>query len=79
MQAYINYTNGSTDQLSATTCFLFFFDSLAGIFTSIQETDDITIITMFVCHSGKWYNSGTASLLLECGRKAQGKRQEEKL
>jgi len=32
-----------------------------------------------VCHSGKWYNSGTASLLLECGCKGQGKHQEKKL
>jgi len=48
MQAYTNYTNGST-QLSTTTCFLFFFGSLTGIFISIQETDDVTIIRMFVC------------------------------
>jgi len=32
-----------------------------------------------VCYSGKLYNNGTASLLLECGRKGQGKRQEGKL
>jgi len=26
-----------------------------------------------VCHSDKWYNNGTASLLLEYGHKGQGK------
>jgi len=28
---------------------LLFFGSLARIFTSVQETGDITMITMFVC------------------------------
>ncbi|KYN04108.1 PREDICTED: mannose-P-dolichol utilization defect 1 protein homolog [Cyphomyrmex costatus] len=49
MQAYTNYTNGSTGQLSAPTCFLLFFGSLARIFTSIQETGDTTMIMMYVC------------------------------
>ncbi|XP_018313005.1 mannose-P-dolichol utilization defect 1 protein homolog [Mycetomoellerius zeteki] len=49
MQAYTNYVNGSTGQLSAATCFLLFLGSLARIFTSVQETGDITMILMYVC------------------------------
>ncbi|XP_012064579.1 PREDICTED: mannose-P-dolichol utilization defect 1 protein homolog [Atta cephalotes] len=49
MQAYTNYSNGSTGQLSAVTCLLLFFGSLARIFTSIQETGDTTMILMYVC------------------------------
>jgi len=49
MQAYTNYSNGSTGQLSAVTCSLLFFGSLARIFTSIQETGDTTMILMYVC------------------------------
>jgi len=47
IQAYTNYSNGSTGQLSAVTAFLLFFGALARIFTSIQETGDTTMITMF--------------------------------
>jgi len=49
MQAYTNYSNGNTGQLSAVTCLLLFFGSLARIFTSIQETGDTTMILMYVC------------------------------
>lgn len=49
MQAYTNYSNGSTGQLSAVTCFMLFFGSLARIFTSIQETGDATMIIMYMC------------------------------
>ena len=49
MQAYTNYSNGNTGQLSAVTGFMLFFGSLARIFTSIQETGDPTMIAMFVC------------------------------
>ncbi|XP_011641879.1 mannose-P-dolichol utilization defect 1 protein homolog [Pogonomyrmex barbatus] len=49
IQAYTNYVNGSTGQLSAATCFMLFFGSLARIFTSIQETGDATMITMYMC------------------------------
>ncbi|XP_012541412.1 mannose-P-dolichol utilization defect 1 protein homolog [Monomorium pharaonis] len=49
IQAYTNYTNGNTGQLSAATCFMLFFGSLARIFTSIQETGDTTMITMYLC------------------------------
>lgn len=45
-QAYTNYRNGSTGQLSAVTCFMLQAGSLARIFTSIQETgDQMMIIT----------------------------------
>ncbi|XP_043287971.1 mannose-P-dolichol utilization defect 1 protein homolog [Venturia canescens] len=48
-QARTNYKNGSTGQLSAVTCFMLFFGSLARIFTSVQETGDTTMIAMYVC------------------------------
>lgn len=48
-QAYTNYSNGSTGQLSAITGFMLFFGSLARIFTSIQETGDTTMIVMYMC------------------------------
>ncbi|XP_058814854.1 mannose-P-dolichol utilization defect 1 protein homolog [Topomyia yanbarensis] len=45
-QAYTNYQNGSTGQLSAVTSFMLLAGSLARIFTSIQETgDQMMIIT----------------------------------
>lgn len=47
-QAYTNYINGSTGQLSAVTCFMLFFGSLARVFTSIQETGDNLIILTYV-------------------------------
>jgi len=46
-QAVTNYKNGSTGQLSAATCFMLFFGSLARIFTSIQETGDSMMITIY--------------------------------
>ncbi|XP_058803792.1 mannose-P-dolichol utilization defect 1 protein homolog [Phymastichus coffea] len=49
MQAYTNYSNSSTGQLSAITGFMLFFGSLARIFTSIQETGDTAMIIMYVC------------------------------
>lgn len=47
-QAYTNFSNGSTGQLSAVTCFMLFFGSLARIFTSIQETGDQLIIITYI-------------------------------
>lgn len=44
IQVYSNYKNQSTGQLSAITCALLFFGSLARIFTSIQETGDSMVI-----------------------------------
>lgn len=49
VQAYTNYTNGSTGQLSAVTGFMLFFGSLARIFTSVVETGDMTMIIMYMC------------------------------
>lgn len=46
-QALANYRNGSTGQLSAATCFMLFFGSLARIFTSIQETGDTMMIITY--------------------------------
>lgn len=47
-QAYTNYSNGNTGQLSAVTVFALFFGSLARIFTSIQETGDSLIILTYI-------------------------------
>lgn len=47
VQAYANYKNGSTGQLSAMTCFMLLFGSTARIFTSIQETGDNVIIITY--------------------------------
>lgn len=46
-QAVTNYKNGSTGQLSAATCLMLFFGSLARIFTSIQETGDSMMIITY--------------------------------
>lgn len=46
-QAYANYQNGSTGQLSAMMCFMLLFGSTARIFTSIQETGDPIIILIY--------------------------------
>lgn len=47
-QALTNWRNGSTGQLSAVTCFMLFFGSLARIFTSWQETGDTMLILTYV-------------------------------
>lgn len=50
-QAYTNYKNQSTGQLSAITIFMLFAGSLARIFTSIQETGDFMMILTYVISS----------------------------
>ncbi|XP_055634680.1 mannose-P-dolichol utilization defect 1 protein homolog [Toxorhynchites rutilus septentrionalis] len=50
-QAYTNYKNGSTGQLSAVTCFMVLAGSLARIFTSIQETGDQMMVITYGCSS----------------------------
>lgn len=50
-QAYANFKNGHTGQLSAITLFMLFFGSLARIFTSIQETGDTMIIITYIASS----------------------------
>lgn len=47
VQAYTNYSNGSTGQLSAMTFVMMLFGSTARIFTSIQETGDPVIIVIY--------------------------------
>lgn len=48
VQIVTNYRNSSTGQLSAVTITLLFGGALARIFTSVQETGDITVIATFV-------------------------------
>jgi len=50
-QAYANYKNGHTGQLSAATLFMLFFGSLGRIFTSIQETGDFMVIVTYLASS----------------------------
>lgn len=45
-QAYTNYSNGNTGQLSAVTCFMLFFGSATRVFTSIQ----VKLINFFQCN-----------------------------
>ena len=51
IQALTNYKNKSTGQLSAVTVFMLFLGSVARIFTSIQETGDMIVITTFTASS----------------------------
>ncbi|CAI9736594.1 Hypothetical predicted protein [Octopus vulgaris] len=48
LQAFENYKNQSTGQLSAITIFLLFAGALARIFTSMQETGDSLLMTTFI-------------------------------
>jgi len=48
MQAWTNYCNSSTGQLSAVTVTLLFGGAAARIFTSVQETGDATVIATYV-------------------------------
>lgn len=51
IQAYSNFSNGHTGQLSAVTVFLIFAGSLARIFTSIQETGDPIMVWTYIIAS----------------------------
>lgn len=51
IQAYTNFKNKSTGQLSAATCFMLFAGSIARIFTSIQETGDSMMILTYCVSS----------------------------
>lgn len=51
IQAWKNFQNGHTGQLSAITVFLLFLGGCARIFTSIQETGDPVIIFTFIMAS----------------------------
>nr|CAH7757443.1 unnamed protein product [Callosobruchus chinensis] len=48
VQAWANFKNGSTGQLSAVTVFMLFGGSAARIFTSIQETGDTIVILTYL-------------------------------
>ncbi|UYV62646.1 MPDU1 [Cordylochernes scorpioides] len=48
LQAYHNYMNGSTGQLSAITIGLLVLGTVARIFTTIQETGDNLLVITFV-------------------------------
>lgn len=48
VQAWANYSNGNTGQLSAVTIFMLFAGSAARIFTSIQETGDMVVILTYI-------------------------------
>lgn len=50
-QAWANFKNSSTGQLSAVTVFLMLAGSLARIFTSVQETGDRMMIATFCASS----------------------------
>jgi mannose-P-dolichol utilization defect 1 len=50
-QAFLNYRNSSTGNLSAITLILQFLGCVARIFTSIQETNDINLVITFVATS----------------------------
>ena len=50
-QAFLNYRNASTGNLSAITLLLQFFGCVARIFTSIQETGDTTLIINYTVTS----------------------------
>ncbi|ENN72926.1 mannose-P-dolichol utilization defect 1 protein homolog [Dendroctonus ponderosae] len=50
-QAYTNYMNGHTGQLSAVTLILLLAGSVARVFTSIQETGDNIAIATYVASS----------------------------
>ncbi|KAF5281527.1 hypothetical protein FQA39_LY05062 [Lamprigera yunnana] len=50
-QAYTNFNNGNTGQLSAVTLIMLFGGSLARIFTSIQETGDSMVILTYTVSS----------------------------
>ncbi|XP_037902961.1 mannose-P-dolichol utilization defect 1 protein homolog [Hermetia illucens] len=46
-QAWTNFQNKSTGQLSAATCFMLFAGSVARIFTSVQETGDFMMVLTY--------------------------------
>jgi mannose-P-dolichol utilization defect protein 1 len=47
IQAVVNYRNSSTGKLSAITLMLQFLGCIARIFTSVQETGDLSLIVSY--------------------------------
>ncbi|KAF8788934.1 Mannose-P-dolichol utilization defect 1 like protein [Argiope bruennichi] len=78
IQAFKNFQNGHTGQLSGITVNLLFLGGLARIFTSIQETGDSMIIFTFIMATLAngvlaaqvlYYRKETARVLLEAKKK----------
>ncbi len=62
IQAFENYKNSSTGQLSFVTILLLFLGALARIFTSYQDTKDKILILTFV--SSAFFNGILVSQVL---------------
>lgn len=75
-QALTNYRNGSTGQLSAVTCFMLFFGSMARIFTSYQETGDSMMIMTYALSTAA--NAVIVSQLLWYWNAADGGKKSRK-
>lgn len=75
-QAYLNYKNGSTGQLSAATVFMLFGGSAARIFTSIQETGDSMLI--FTYCASTFANAVIVSQMLYYWNADVSKKQKQK-
>ncbi|XP_065347686.1 mannose-P-dolichol utilization defect 1 protein homolog [Cloeon dipterum] len=74
IQAFANYKAGSTGQLSAVTVFMLFGGSLARIFTSYQETGDMTMIITY-CGSS-FANAIIATQLIYYWPRGAGKKEK---
>lgn len=48
LQAYRNWQNGHTGQLSALTCWLLSLGCVARVFTTLQETGDQLVLFTFL-------------------------------
>ncbi|GAB0094427.1 Mannose-P-dolichol utilization defect 1 protein homolog [Sergentomyia squamirostris] len=75
IQAFTNYKNKSTGQLSAATCFMLFFGSMARIFTSYQETKDPMMILTYCVAT---LANGIIVFQLMYYKKAKGKKEKIK-
>merc|ERR1712018_536042 len=51
IQVIANYRQGHTGQLSAITIFMLTLGSMARVFTSVQETGDMVVISTYLCSS----------------------------
>lgn len=51
IQVIANFRQGHTGQLSAVTIFMLTLGSMARVFTSIQETGDMVVISTYLCSS----------------------------
>merc|ERR1719369_2752234 len=51
IQVIANFRQGHTGQLSAITIFMLTLGSMARVFTSVQETGDMVVISTYLCSS----------------------------